>query len=299
VLLSINRTARLDLPSPQQFNHEIAAVQLASGEFQFVDLTSSFNAYGELPLSIQGGFGLVVFPDGRNKEVVLPADSPSANVQTTDLVGTLSADGKFNGKYEESATGSIAAGMRATFASPLDSTQRADGARRVARKYFSSGDGDSLVAFNGRDYAAPARIEVRIINAKATTTAGPVELLNNPFASFAAMSAAADDIARLPTRRFPIDASKIFGRQTAIMELRVELPVGWRARLPADVTANSVFGSYATTYAQEGRELVVQRRIVGGTGIFLPSRVNELVAWLRAMGRDDTKFIVLDKPPAN
>lgn len=299
VLLSISGTARRDLPSPQQFNHEIAAVQLAGGAYQFVDLTSSFNAYGELPLSIQGGFALVVFPGGTSQEVTLPIDSPGANIQTTDLIGTLSADGKFNGKYKESVTGSIAAGMRAAFAAPLDSTQRADGARRVARKYFASGDGDSLVAFNGRDYSAPTHVEVRITNANATTTAGPVELLNNPFNSFAAMSAAADDIARLPVRRFPIDASKIFGRQTSIMELRVELPEGWHARLPTDVTANSVFGSYAATYAQEGRELVVQRKIVGETGIFLPSRVNELVAWLRAMGHDDVKFIVLDKPVAN
>ncbi|MEO8945646.1 MAG: DUF3857 domain-containing protein [Gemmatimonadaceae bacterium] len=299
VLLSINRTARRDLPSPQQFNHEIAAVQLADGGSQFVDLTSSFNAYGELPPSIQGGFALVVFPDGRSQEVVLPIDSPSANVQTTDLIGTLTADGKFNGKYQESVTGSIAAGMRATFAAPLDSTQRAEGARRVARKYFASSDGDSLVAFNGRDYSAPTHVEVRISSANATTAAGSVELLNNPFTNFAAMGAAADDIARLPSRQFPIDASKIFGRQTAIMELRVELPEGWHARLPTDVTANSVFGSYATSYTQKGRELVVQRKIVGGTGIFIPSRVNELIAWLRAMGHDDVKFIVLDKPPAN
>jgi hypothetical protein len=186
--------------------------------------------------------------------------------------------------------------MRATFASPLDSTQRAEGARRVARKYFASGEGDSLSAFNGRDYSAPTRISVRITNANATTTAGSEELLNNPFSNFAAMSAAADDIARLPTRRFPIDASKVVGRQTAIMEMRVTLPEGWHARLPAPITANSVFGSYTTTYAQEGRDLIIKREIVGGTGIFMPNRVNELVAWLRAIGHDDVKFIVLDKP---
>ena len=296
VLLSINARARRDLPSPLQFNHEIAAVALASGGYQFVDLTSSFTAYGELPLSIQGGFALVVLPDGRNQEVTLPSDSPASNVQTTVLTGTLSADGKFNGRYEESVTGSIASGMRATFASPLDSTQRAQGALRVARKYFASGDGDSLIAFNGRDYSAPTRISVRISNANATTTAGSEELLNNPFANFAAMGAAADDIARLPSRRFPIDASKIVGRQTAITEMRITLPEGWHARLPSPVTASSVFGSYTTTYAQDGRDLIVKREIIGGTGIFMPSRVNELVAWLRAIGHDDVKFIVLDKP---
>jgi transglutaminase-like putative cysteine protease len=296
VLLSSNATARRDLPTPQQFNHEIAAVALPGGGYQFVDLTASFNAYGELPTRIQGGFGLLIFPDGRNEEVTLPVDAPGSDVRTTRLAGTLSADGKFDGHYEEMATGSIAAGLRGSFASPLDSAQRADAARRVVRKYFPSGEGDSLSAFNGRDYTEPARITVRIRNAAATTTAGPVEMLNIPFPTSAGMATAADDIARLPSRRFPIDASRIFGRQTSITELRVTLPDGWHARLPSGVTAKSVFGTYATTYTQEGRDLVFSRRLVGGTGVFLPSRVNELVLWLRAIGDDDVKFIVLDRP---
>jgi hypothetical protein len=296
VLLSVNASAERDLPTPQQFNHEIAAVALKGGGYQYVDLTASFNAYGELPRSIQGGFALVVFPDGRNAEVTLPIDSPSMNVQTTRLVGTLSVDGKFNGHYLESATGSIAAGMRASFALPMDSAQKADAARRVVRKYFSSGEADSLSAFDGRNYSAPTRVSVRISNAGATTMAGSVPLLNNPFGTFSAMGTAADDIARLPVRRFPIDASKIIGRQTTITELRVILPEGWHARLPTGITATSVFGSYSTTYAQTGREVVISRRLVGETGIFMPSRVNELVTWLRAIGSDDVKFIVLDKP---
>jgi len=296
VLLSINATAHRDLPTPQQFNHEIAAVALASGGYQFVDLTSSFNAYGELPSGIQGGFGLLIFPDGRNEEVTIPVDAPASNVQTTRITGVLSNDGEFEGHYLETSVGSIAAGTRAAFASPLDSTQRADAARRIARKYFSSAEGDSLLAFNGRDYAAPVRVGVRITNATATTTAGTVELLNNPFSSFARMTTAADDIARLPTRRFPIDASKIVGRLTGVSEFRVTLPAGWHARLPANISATSVFGSYTATYSQDGRDLVIDRHIVGGGGIFMPSRVNELVAWLRAIGRDDVKFIVLEKP---
>jgi transglutaminase-like putative cysteine protease len=296
VLLSINATAHRDLPTPQQFNHEIAAVVLPSGGYQFVDLTSSFNAYGELPRGIQGGFGLVIFPDGRNEEVTIPVDTPASNVQTTHITGTLSPDGKFGGHYVETALGSVTAGMRASFASPLDSTQRSDAARRVARKYFPNADGDSLLTFNGKDYSAPARVSVRISNANATTTAGTVEMLNNPFSSFARMTTAADDIARLPSRRFPIDASKIVGRLTGISQFRVTLPAGWRARLPTNVSATSVFGSYTATYSQEGRDLVINRRIIGGTGVFTPSRVSELVTWLRAIGHDDVKFIVLDKP---
>ncbi len=295
VLLSISANAKRDMPSPQQFNHEITAVRLQSGGFQFVDLTSSFSAYGELPGNIQGGFALVVFPDGKNQEVTLPSDRPESNVETTRLVGVLSTDGKFDGHYEETVTGSIASGMRASFGAPLDSAQRAESARRVARRFFSSGDGDSLTAFNGRDYTIPPRVTVRIRNATATTSAGPVLLLNNPFPTFAAMGTVADDIAAMPVRRFPIDAGKIIGRRTSMTEFRVTVPEGWHARVPAGITASSVFGTYATSYTQTGRELVMTRRLGGATGVFVPSRVTELVTWLRAIGHDDVKLIVLDK----
>jgi transglutaminase-like putative cysteine protease len=296
VLLSSNGSAKRDLASPHQFNHEIAAVPLGNGAYQFVDLTASYNAYGELPLNIQGGFGLVIFPDGKNEEVTIPVDSPASNVQTISLIGDLSPDGIFNGYYEETASGSIAAGMRATFASQRDSAQRAVAATRIARKYFASGEGDSLSSFDGRNFSEKPQVHIRIRDAKATTTAGPVMLLSNPFSQMTAMAGIADDIARMPGRRFPIDASKVLGQRTAVTELRVTLPEGWHAQLPPGVTATSVFGKYATTYSQTGDTVLIRRKLVGATGVFMPSRVNELIAWLRTIGSDDAKLFVLDKP---
>lgn len=293
VLLSSDASARRDVPSPRQFNHEIAAVALAGGGYQFVDLTSSNNAYGELPLGIQNGFALVVFPDGGNKEVTLPSDSPASDVTIIRLTGTLTSDGKFDGYYEEIAKGSIAAGMRKSFAAPLDSAQRATAARRIARQYFSSGEGDSLSAFDGRDYSASTRVKIQIRDANATTSTGNVVLLNIPFRNFAGMATIADDITRLPERRFPIDASKIIGRRANESEFRVILPDGWHARLPASVDARSVFGHYTTTYTQSGRVLTFTRRIVGSVGVFAPGRVEELVKWLKTIGSDDAKFIAL------
>ncbi len=296
VLLSISANARRDIPSPQQFNHEIAAVPVAGGGYHYTDLTSAFTSYDELPSNIQGGFALVVLPDGRNVEVTLPVDSAESNVEDTRLTGALSLDGKFDGHYEEAVTGTIAAGIRASFASPMDSAQRADAARRVSRRFFSSGEGDSLTAFNGKDYTARARVRLRIRNANATTSAGPVMLLNNPFTTFSPMVSMADDIAAMPVRRFPIDAGKIIGRRTVNTEFRVTLPEGWHARIPSGITASSVFGTYATSYVQNGRELIMTRHLVGAAGIYMPARVSELVTWLRAIGHDDVKLIVLDRP---
>ena len=47
------------------------------------------------------------------------------------------------------------------------------------------------------------------------------------------------------------------------LEIRSTLPDGWRARLPPDVDAQSVFGHYRASYEQTGSVLVVERSIIG------------------------------------
>ena len=75
----------------------------------------------------------------------------------------------------------------------------------------------------------------------------------------------------------------------------VTLPAGWTAKLPTTVTASSVFGSYRSEYEQQGRELRVTRTVTGARGVFPPERVGELLEFLKAIGKDDAKFIVIEK----
>jgi hypothetical protein len=50
-----------------------------------------------------------------------------------------------------------------------------------------------------------------------------------------------------------------------------------------------------TSYAQNGRELLVTRRLVGATGVQAPDQVAALVAWLREVGKDDASLIIILK----
>ena len=71
------------------------------------------------------------------------------------------------------------------------------------------------------------------------------------------------------------------------------LPAGWKAELPPNVMEASQFGSYSAEYVQDGRELRVTRRMSGAKGTAPPESVDALIAWLRAISKDDVKFIVL------
>jgi len=297
VILSSDGNAKRDLPTINQFDHAIAAVQKPDG-YQFVDLTAALVPYGQLPASEQGGFALVVHPDGRAEEVVLPVDPTSTNREDLKISGRLGEDGMFNGKYDATAQGSSSELLRTLFENPLDSTQRADFPKQLARKFFEDADADSLTIFNGKDLSITPRLSFRIRNAKAVVDAGGTRILTIPVGNMSAMATMASSLDKEPARRFPIDASKIIGPHVSATTVSIILPNGWKAKLPPNVSASSAFGSYTSEYSQVGEELRISRTISGTRAILPPNRINDLIAWLHAIGKDDSKFIVLERSGA-
>lgn len=82
-----------------------------------------------------------------------------------------------------------------------------------------------------------------------------------------------------------------------VRELILELPERWTASLPDPVTAESRFGSYTAEFVQEGRQVRVTRRYLGGRGIAPPDARAELIEWLRQMLEDDTRLLMLYPAP--
>ena len=290
VLLRVQSDPDPSLPSVLHFDHMIAAVERDDGDL-FVDLTAEYTPLGELPPPVQGRFALVVHEDGRGRTVTLPAAPPTANRTETRIVGELGADGLFHGRFEEAATGTRQYGLRAAFGAPHTEAEKLELARTMANSIFAGAAGDSLVLFDGRDLRAEPRVSMRIGNARAVSDAGDARILTLPLPTFA-LEALAAELEAAP-RRFPIDVAQVVGPSAARWEMHVTLPPGWRARLPANVSAESVFGHYSAKYTQEGRVLHIVREMTGATGIEPPERIGELIAWLRAVSADDARFIVL------
>jgi transglutaminase-like putative cysteine protease len=297
VLLSSTGSARRDLPSIQQFNHEIAAVATDSG-WQFVDLTADLVPYGELPWSEQGGFALLVRPDGSSQEVTLPAVPLTANRSTIHVAGVLDSMGVFNGTYVEIGDGAAQTVLRRIFYNPLDSAQTRNAGDAMARRLFEGADGDSLIGFDGRDLAARARVQVLIRHGHAATLAGATMILQTPLASMAPLATAAKDLEGREKRRFPIDPSGFWGARTSSSLYEITLPAGWHAQLPRSVTATSSFGSYQSSYAETNGTLRLSRHITGATVVQPPEKITEFITWLRAVAADDAKFIILTKGAA-
>ncbi len=294
VLLSADGGVNRALPSKDQFDHAIAAVPGPNG-YTFTDLTADLYPYGQLGLSEQGEFALVVKPDGSVDEATMPDVMPRDNF-TRDLIsGTIDSAGTLKLTYVTEVGGTRQGQLRKTFFSPFDSTQRSRFVRGIAGQLLTGATGDSLVLFNGKDLGATPRFSIRLTKSRVLTHSGDTELFTLPVAPPEEMANAASQLEAQGERKFAIDARKVIGRVEGRTDLKLVLPDGWKVRLPRSVSADSPFGTYVTTYEQVGREFRLTRTLTGKTGIYAQEKLPELVAWMRAVGGDDAKFVVIER----
>jgi hypothetical protein len=296
VLLSSGGNADSTLPTMQQFNHMIGAVDRGDkrGGRIYLDLTSELTPYGELPPAEEGSFAIVVHDDGKFEAVTLPEPPRSANRAETRIVGELSADGHFKGRFTETKSGSLQYGLRRSYARVLSKDELNRLTQALANGVFSGASGDSLSLFDGRDLQAKPVVAVSLRDAPVLSSSGSTRIFTLPAAlpNYSSPGLAASLERRKP-RRYPINIGAVIGPVELVSELRMTLPPGWRAELPPNVTETSQFGSYSAEYVQDGRELRVTRSMSGNQGTAPPESVDELITWVRAVSKDDVKFIVL------
>ncbi|HEX6036876.1 DUF3857 and transglutaminase domain-containing protein [Longimicrobium sp.] len=283
-----------DMPSAGLFNHMIAAVQQPGGGYTYLDLTAEIIPWGEISPSYQGGFGLIVHPDGTPEEITFPRNEPSANRLLTEVAGELAADGTFTGSFTRTAHGSMQYSLRNAFSSTITPRDRQELTRNLAQNLFEGARGDSVEIFDGKDLRAQPRMRLWVSNGRAARTSGGTLVLSVPFANGSMEEVLTELQARTEPRRFDIDVAQVMGPMEVVNEYRVTLPEGYRARLPQNVTAESVFGRYSAEFTQEGRELRVVRRLWGRRGTESRERLPELISFLREMGRDDSVFIIVE-----
>jgi len=295
VLLNSSTLVDRALPSLSQFDHAIAVVERPAGRV-YVDLTAELVPYGELPASDQGQFGLIVYSDGTSEQVTLPEAAPSANLNETRIVGSLSSDGYVTASYEERGLGTRQYSLRSLLLGPVDSTRRADFARSIASRLYPGAEADSLEIFEGRDLSADPRLAFKIVRGLAARPAGNGRtiILSLPLTSMRGMADAARALEGKGRRRFHIDAGEIIGPVTTATQIALDLPVGWRAQLPPDINASSKWGKYSARYQQEGTTLQISRTLEGARGIYPPEDLPDLTAWLREIAQDDVTYLVLE-----
>jgi hypothetical protein len=295
VLLNNGGSTDRQLPAIGQFDHAIAAVDRAAGR-RYIDLTAALTPYGELPPGDEGQFALLVHPDGTSEQVVLPQAPPSANLESTRMVGTLAPDGYLSVSVEERMLGAWQYMFRRLLSQPLDTTRRENLARAIGSKLYPDAQVDSLQLFDGRDLSTEPRVAFRLTHALAARPAGNghTVILTLPLPSMRYLADAASRLEARKVRLFPLDAERVLGPMVGRTEIILTLPPGWRAELPRTVSVDGKWGRYATRYTQDAQTLHVMREFEGARGVYPPAAVGDLVSWLRAVAVDDVPYIVIE-----
>ena len=281
--------------SLSQFNHMIAAIKTANG-YEYTDLTAGNYPVGVLPASEQGGIAVIV-KEKSAEQVTLPKLPVSATSVDTWIKGTLGEDGNFSGTVETLWKGDFAPGMRMAFRTPLDSTKRQAMGRVIAGRYLERPEVDSLVGFDGKDFRAPARVTAKVTKARMLSKAGEVSLLMNPVRPGDSWLRLADLIDKQKDRKLPYATKAFIPQPLDHTDVRIKLPAGWTVTLPADIRADGPLGHYAMTYSQTGTELHIERTLTGADATIPASRQSEITDWMRKIGADDGKFLVIKAPP--
>lgn len=296
VLLSLTGKPDPALPSMYQFNHAIAAVQ-TDGGWTYTDLTAEFMPYGMIPDAYQGQFGIVVLPNGNAQDVRFPLTPITDNVSIMRLHAIVDTGGAVVVRVHEETRGSPSTGPRSAFGVPMDSTRRSNMQKALAQRLFpTESSADSLTGFDGKDFSQPAVLTYVVTGNNVLKTVGSSKLfsMNTGFKGPArSYKNLVRDLEARKTRVFPIDASRILGMVATETDLRITLPEGWTAELPKNVMASSFFGTYESTWTQDGREVRMVRRIRGERGVYPPQRISEVIVWLKTVSADDYEFLSL------
>ena len=295
VLLNASGAERKETPSLGQFNHMIAAVKRGNG-YQFADLTAGTYPLGKLPLQEQGNLAVLV-KEKSAEQITLPETPASENRIDTRITGKLGEDGNFSGTHEEWRTGDLEQTVRMLFQTPPDSLRRQMIGRTITGLYFDRPETDSLQGFDGKDFDAKPMMRTKIVRARMVSRTGDVSLLVNPVRPLESYSRLADALEKEKDRKLPYETSRLVSAYTTHIEVTIDMPPGWTATLPKNEKLDGPVARYEVTYSQKGTQLRIQRTLAGSRGTLPASRQKEIVEWLRKVGDDQSKLIVIKAPP--
>lgn len=104
----------ITLPMPHHFNHAIAYIEYSDGSGQFVDGTTTYHAFDELPAADAGAEVIIVRPDGGERATV-PVPTAEEDRTTESAEAEFAPGGMLRLRVTRRSVGDSASSMRARF----------------------------------------------------------------------------------------------------------------------------------------------------------------------------------------
>jgi tetratricopeptide (TPR) repeat protein len=285
VLINSARKLDPDVPSPAQFDHVITMVPMGKDEV-WMDTTTEVAPFRLLSYSLRKKQALVIPPDGAPHLEETPADSPMPDTEKLQIEGKVSDAGKLDARIAYEIRGDSEILIRQAFRSVASSQWQGV----IEGMSSKEGLGKEVSEVNISDPAAtrdPFTFSYRVAKGDYLDQSKKKLGLKLPLA-VAGLAAADPDEADSP------DPIELGPRNSSDYQIRLEFPSKYNLQAPVGFTLKRDYGSYEATYKLDGNVLTAERKLAMSESKLPSSRVQDYLAFRRAVGTDLMQVLSLE-----
>ncbi|MBI1927858.1 DUF3857 domain-containing protein [Candidatus Poribacteria bacterium] len=284
-----------DLPSLERFSHLIVAIPQfgdsrsktgADGRYTWLDATSETCSFGDLPASDQGRKGFIIGNDG-GVFVDIPRFPPESNRLIANMELALDENASVHGKMHISTSGQYNMESRLNYKQVHPSAWRDTFAAELS-KQFPAVKVDEAAISDLNDLTVPVQIDIAFAAddyARRMDGRMLLPLPSDEFTDYAVLFAAAE-------RTYPLDLSYPMQMEK---DIRITIPDGWIALLPADLQMDGNFASMVRRYKLEGNVIRYTLHFTLKTSIIMPEDYATAKHFFETLAREDKTQLILEK----
>jgi len=275
----INSMQRLDpdIPSPGQFNHVIGYLPQAKTAV-WLDTTPEVGPYGYLMPSLREKPALVMLGDKEAKLATTPTDPPFSSLQTFKIEGKLEENGSFDAHVEDTMRGDNEILIRAAFRQ-VPQAQWKDLVQQIS---YGLGFAGTVSDVNA---SAPERSSDPFHFSYAYTRKDYPDWTNRQFTVPGLpfyMPQAKDDAK---------DPLWLGALGEVVSDAKVEVPKGYKPKMPDDVNLKYDFAEYHATYKQDQAALTCERRLIIKMHEIPVAELEDYRSFVKNMGNDLNRYV--------
>ena len=247
-LISSNRKIDPDVPSPAQFDHLIGYLPQGK-EAVWLDTTPQVSPFGFLLTPLRDKQALVMSEDNPGQLMMTPLDPPMASSQAFNIDGKLNGDGTFEAKIDDTMLGERQVPVRFAFRQ-MPQSQWKDLMQQISYGLGFAGTVGDVTASDPELIADPFHFSYSY-NRKDYPDWSNHQFTVPGLPFF--MPELKDDA---------LDAIWLGSPQESVSTSKVQLPTGYRPRIPENVDVKYDFAEYHASYSQDQDVLKAKRSLV-------------------------------------
>ena len=286
VLINSSRKIDPDIPSPSQFDHVFTMVPLDNQEI-WMDTTTEVAPFRLLASVLRDKEALIIPQDGVPHLEKTPADPPMVNRQFSQIDGKVNEFGKLTAHVQYELRGDTELYMRMLFRR-VPSNKWTDWVKQMNAFSGLNGDVSDLNVSDPADTHEPFKVDYKIEVANFLDWSKKKSDLVLPLSQLSMADADEDDP----------DPIKVGSPLEYIYKLRLEFPPKYLESAPLPFSMKRDYAHYDASYKVDGDVFTAERTLVTSMDELPSARVEDYLAFRRAVLADATQHLSIDTTAA-